>query len=467
MKKYAIVLLVSIVLISMLSTGVFAQAETAVGYELYDSYKVYCENYKDRTQGTQNELLAGYYLMRQLSKLGYTAVDGTTSQINSTENPYVQSFTDKIEDIDKTTNKSSYKNLSSANIVGYKRSAKQSAKLLVIGCAYGNLYAMLDANEKPIENEAAYENSSAVATLLGIAKDLSTVNNLDFDVAIAFFGADAYSCLGAQNFVKNNKQEILGYINLSAVAGGDNLYAFYDDVPTAHGKLIDGIIDKFGYGFTKVPYDKKVLDVSADGDERPYFHIGLNSANYVFLEAGIPSVNIFGYNWSVGSESEKYANVIGTKNDSYQYMEEKYGKEKINDRLLTAKNLVVNTVIRNGELAESLEEYDNSYTKLYSNATYYAVLFSCIGVVIVLFVVGAVLTNKRTLAAGNPDFSTNSKFLNGENDENANSEDIFGMHDGEQTNVEIIGDKKDIDTTEENKSSSDNVSDDDDIFGEF
>ena len=41
------------------------------------------------------------------------------------------------------------------------------------------------------------------------------------------------------------------------------------------------------------------------------------------------------------------------------------------------------------------------------------------------------------------------------------------MPDGEQTNVEIIGDKKDIDTTEENKSSSDNVSDDDDIFGEF
>lgn len=462
MRKFlALFTVIAVIMISAFSFGTaFAESET--DYSVYDIYSNYCSQFKDRTPGTDGELQAAFYIMDQLHSFGYVAVDGSTSAVKEEANSYLQGFTFRyVSDIDEQGDYE-YKNLSSANVIAYKRTDKPNAKLLIIGCGYDNAYSLYssDSDYLPIKTEGAYESSSAVAAVLGIASKLRTAV-LDFDIAFAFFGSNCISQVGVSQFFKTNTQEILGYFNLTSIAAGDQLYAYCDDISTAHGDIIDEIIAKFGYDIEMAPFDKKITSNDSHDSDRPYWHVGLDSANSEFMERGIASVNIFGYNWEINTESSTHASIRGTANDTFEFLDKYYGKDKITARLNDARDLVVNTVLKNGELVTALESYDTSYASMYGDAAYYGVTIGCVLIVVVLYVIGYSLANKKTKAAGTPDFSTNSTFLNGEVIDN--TDDIFGF-DGDP----VEGDRKDIDTDEFSFGDSDkDDTDDDDIFGEF
>lgn len=461
-KLLALAMIIAVIMVSIFSFGT-AVAENEIDNSVYEIYNNYCSLFKDRTPGSDGEKQAAYYIMDQLHDLGYKAVDGNNSAIKEESNSYLQGFTFRYTS-DTVNEQGEYEvmNVSSANVIAYKRSFRPNAKLLVIGCSYGNAYSLYEFVDDylPIKSEGAYEYSSAVAAVLGIANKLRSAV-LDFDIAFAFWGADSLSYEGVSQFFKTNTQEIIGYINLTSIAGGDHLYAYCDDVSTAHGDIVEDIITKFGYNIEMAPFDKKIFTNDSLDTDRPYWHVGLNSANSIFIERGIASINIFGYNWDINSESSVHANIRGTSNDSFEFLDKYYGKDKITKRLNDTRDLVVNTVLKNGELVTAFEKYDNGYTSMYGDAAYYGVSIGCIVIVVILYIVGYTIANKKTVTAGNPDFSTNSTFLNG--DPIDNTEDVFGF-DGDT----VEGDRKDIDTDEFSSADSDKGdSDDDDIFGEF
>ncbi len=461
-KLLALFTVIAVITISLFSFGTaFAESET--DFSVYDIYSNYCSQFVDRTPGSDGERQSAFYIMNQLYTLGYTAVDGSSSGVKEDMNPYLQNFTFKYES-DILNEQGDYEviNVSSTNVIAYKRSDKDNAKLLIIGCGYDNAYSLYDSYNtyEPIKSEGAYEYSSAVATVLGIAKKLKSAS-LDFDVAFAFFGSDSLSHEGVSQFFKKNTQEIIGYINLTSIIAGDYLYAYCDDVSTAHGELVSDIITKFGYDIKVAPFDKKITTNDSLDSDRPYWHAGLDSINSLFMERGIASISLFGYNWDSNCESDEYANIRGTASDNFEYLEKYYGKDKITSRLNTARDFVVTTVVKNSDLVTALESYDTSYTSLYGDSAYYGVSIGCIVIVIALYIVGYSFANKKTSSAGTPDFSTNSTFLNGENIDN--TDDIFGF-DGDP----VEGDRKDIDTDEFSFGDSDkDDTDDDDIFGEF
>lgn len=465
MRKFVIIFLLIIAVIGLTAfPTTSAVAEGDGDNTIYSFYSDFCSAYRDRTEGTNAELQSAYFIMQKLQSFGLVAVDGTKSASAVSENAYLQKFSDTYQEYDLTQDDYVSATINSQNVVAYLRSEKADAKLLVIGCAYGNVYGLSTVTGDQVKSEGAYETSSAVATLIGVANRLKQSKNLDFDVAFAFFGADAFDCMGAKKFLSTNKQEILAYINLASISGGDYLYAYYDDVSTKHGKLFDDIIKKYSLDIQKAPFDKKSTMIGeSDSTERPYWHIGLNSSNYLFMEKGIASVNLFGYNWNRCQESSKHADIIRTSSDTFSFMDLNYGAEAISERMKTACNLVVYGVLKNGELVNAVESYDTGYSKLYSSGVYYGILFSCIGLAIIVFIVGAVFATKKTRKAGIPDFSTNSAYFNGKT-ESDNSDDIFGMDDS----TVVEGNSEDIDTDEKKTSdSSDKKDDDDDIFGEF
>lgn len=460
-KLLALFTIIVVIMISVFSFGTaFAESET--DSSVYDIYKNYCSQFKDRTPGSDGERQSAFYIMNQLYTLGYTAVDGTSSGVKEDTNPYLQNFTFGYES-DYLNEQGEYEviNVSSTNVIAYKRSDVDNAKLLIIGCGYDNAYSLYDSYNtyEPIQSEGAYEYSSAVATVLGIAKKLKKAS-LNFDVAFAFFGSDSLSHEGVSQFFKDNTQEIIGYINLTSIAAGDYLYAYCDDVSTSHGELVNEIITKFNYDIKVAPFDKKITTNDSLDSDRPYWHAGLDSINSLFMERGIASISLFGYNWDSNCESKSHANIKGTGNDTFEFLDKYYGEDKITSRLNDARDLVVNTVLKNGELVTALESYDTSYASMYGDAAYYGVSIGCIVIVIVLYIVGYSFANKKTTSAGTPDFSTNSTFLNGEGVDN--TDDVFGFDDP------VEGDRKDIDTDEFSFGDSNkDDSDDDDIFGEF
>lgn len=465
MRKFGvIVLLIVAVVVASVLPSTLAVAEASGNNVIYSIYSDFCTAYRDRTEGTEAELNSAYYVMQKLQSFGYVAVDGTNSASSVSENAYLQKFTGVYQEFDVNQDDYVTVNINSQNVVAYSRSGKENAKLLVFGCAYGNIYGLSDGSGAQIKSEGAYETASAVATLLGVADRLKGSKNLDFDIAFAFFGADAFDCMGAKKFLSTNDQDILGYINLSAISGGDYLYAYYDDVSTEHGKLFDEIIKKYSLDIKKAPFDKKVVTITeTEETDRPYWHIGLNSSNYLFIDQGIPSVNLFGYNWERCQESTNHADIIRSANDTYSFMDTNYGAEAISERLQTACNLVVYGVLKNGELVTACESYNNGYSKLYSSGVYYGILFSCIGLAVIILIVAIVLATKKTRNVGTPDFSTNSAYFNGYS-KSDNSDDIFGMGDSGA----VEGNSEDMDTDEKKTSdSSDKKDDDDDIFGEF
>ncbi len=451
MKRFVIILLTALIIVSMFSVTLTASAQTEINYGAYEIFETYSTKYRQRFAGSAGEGNAALFIANKLLENGYTSVNGESTQGSS----LLQTFNEEISLPNETTGEYEPFNLSSSNVVAYKRNGKEKSKLLVLGCSYGNTYGYNN-----IKNEGAYESSSAVATLLDVASKLRTTE-LDFDVAFAFFGAEFFNHAGTRAFLSTNKQSVLGYINLDSIGGGDDLYIFYDDVKTAHGKLIDGMISKFGYNVKGAPFDKGVFALQNEFVDRPYFHKGLNSANYLFIKNGIPSVNLFGYNWSAfgGGESSVKADVLGTENDDFEYMNKLYGMDFIAERINLASNVVTTTVLQNTELVGAFEKYDNSYTNLYSDGVYYGISFALLVLVITLFIVGYVIASKKTQKVGSPDFATNSTFLNGNGADTGvqKKDEVFDFG-----NEPIISDNKDIDTQE---NSSDNS--DDDIFGEF
>lgn len=465
MKKRS--LIVSVILLLAMVVSLCVVPTTAVSAEVknnpYEIYEEFCKNFPDRTPGSQGERSSANYIASKLSEIrveGVNVYEGLNGGV--TADDMIQGFEKKTEVLN---DKSEYEivTITSQNVVAIKRSGVQDASLLVIAAPLSNVYSLPDSlSVGESKNEGAYESSSAVAVAISTAVEIKG-SKPDYDIAFLFYGADYYEHCGIYNFFKECNQKILGVIDLYAIGGGDDLYLYCDEQTTKHEDFLITRIKKFGYNIKTTPFNKNYTSYVIEDSIFPYSHAGLYGIGDYVLSNGMPLVKLFGYNWAGfgDKESSTFDNVIGTSSDTFSYMDANYGEEKLSERMdLTL--VFLSGIVVNEDFKGALEAYKQPYKGIVSSTGYYAFSITALCLLIVLFIIGAVYTNKKTKSAGEPDFSTNSTFLNGDEDahdtEDNFDDDLFGSAKSQPSSSEDTEEKKSNDIVDD---------DDDDIFGEF
>jgi hypothetical protein len=275
----------------------------------------------DRTGGSDGESAAAEYLYNYLADLGYT--------VSYQEFQYRSDYTDKV--------------LTSRNVVATKAASGNSDKQVIIGAHYDNT-AKLDVGNGEIGGEGAGE-ATGVATVLRLAEELQA-EVLTYNVQFVFFGSEESGLYGSKYYVskmtEHQIESTLLMINLDSVGVGDNLYLYADEVKTIYEDYFLKLATDNSLDITPSPADKKLMlnyVPFADFNLLPYMHIGLMGDNSVFLNAGINTVSLFGYNWAKSRESLNYDNILDTNADTLENYLAYYG-ESGNQKMETAVSLI-------------------------------------------------------------------------------------------------------------------------------
>ncbi|MBQ7652844.1 MAG: M28 family peptidase [Clostridia bacterium] len=469
MKKVLIFTLIVFIVAFTFSPALTVGAEEVSLKDAYSIFEDYASKFPDRTAGSTGETNAASYIAEALSSIktssgsAYVGVKGGSAVEN-----YIEVFSATIPD---PTVSGGVRDIISRNVIAYKRSKTANAKLLVISCEYGNAYSLKDGYGDEYKSEGAYEFATSVAALLSIAYQLRNTE-LSFDVAFTFFGAGCYESSGVKEFLKTNEQTLLGNIDLYAVGGGKDLNVYYDEIATKHGKYIDARIAKFGYDIKSAPFDKKYF--SLDSDAFALRHVGLSSSNYFFLKEGVPSVELFGYDW----QSFGNSTILGTSSDTLSYMNANYDHKTVSERLILVRDFVVGTVATDGELAEAFGSYKGGYGGLTRRSTYWVFTGVALGVIVLLVVAGGLYYSKKTMTSNVPSFTVKPDIV-----EKPDRDDVYDFLDGEEstddsptndgssenepTDNDYFGSESVAQNEEESKEKENNSRDDDDIFGEL
>lgn len=319
MKKTIAILVLTLVLTMNFAPGTtaFADGEESrfEGWTETDFLKDFVENNLDRTVATANEEKAGNYILSVLEDMGYTTRkdNGLTSA--------KQRF-DYVDSINGDAN------------VGYNVVARKdvsgATEFVIISCHYDNLTSYV-LNDEKVGGEGAGE-ATGVAVMLKLAYDLR-YESLPFNVVFVAFGGNQLGLYGAEKFIDANQAIVdntLLEINLDSVGVGDYLYMYADEVSTKHEDFFYDLSESLGLGVNKPPKDKKIVEAKIRDDSRlPYHHRGLLGENSLFLDYGVNTLNLFGYNWTgegYGGESEKHPDIVGTKRDTLSNYLAYYGE---------------------------------------------------------------------------------------------------------------------------------------------
>lgn len=243
----------------LFGTSDYSQIEMIIE-EIYSSN---IDEVKDRTAGGTGELFFANILSEQLDLLGLTYLEDKTS--------YLEEFS-----ISETK--------SSQNVVGFKDNGSQN--YVVIGAHYDAVYK---------QNSFGFnDNFSGVVGVLNLVQKIISEEN-DFNIITIFYGAEEAGCLGSKFFlsqladeIKNN---ILLSINFDSIGGGDNLYYFHTDYPTAYGIALDNIAQNNIFNITKPGFNRHFS--SLFNNDFNYTSVCLCSDNSSYIKYGINSVLFF------------------------------------------------------------------------------------------------------------------------------------------------------------------------------
>ncbi|MBQ8451161.1 MAG: M28 family peptidase [Clostridia bacterium] len=297
--------------------------------------------FTERAPGSDGEKNAANYIKNYLS--------GTT--LTPKSNNYIA---DGVQEFNfKSAFDGAYKQ--SQNII-FDYKVSNSNKWVIIGCHYDAIaykvneaFGNLDTN-KFVASQSIAGSAGSVATLLAIAKNLSTYN-LKFNVEIVFFGAGESNNAGSEFYVQGisaeERENILCMINLDSVAVGKNLYFYMDEIKTNASNFVSKTLSDATLGVREVElvHLNKVL---TDGDELGlgYYHIAMISDNYSFKKKGISTISFFAGDYSDGivigrSEFAGQKTICYTENDNLTYIKEKYGNNAVKDNLILTYNSII------------------------------------------------------------------------------------------------------------------------------
>lgn len=249
---------------------------------------------------------------------------------------------------------------------------------IVFACYYDNNYSV-KVGEKLLEADGSYESGASIAVMFTLA-EYFIANPIDYDITFAFFDAGTFGYKGAYEYTKKmtaeEKNAISLFINFSHIIGGDNLYAFSRDKAVDYNGFTYAVAKANELNLTKVPSNKRVKLASLDENSPyPYFHMGMLGNHLPIMYNKIPSINYISANWETNqnpgmTESKGKQNIIETSEDTFAKMIERFGEDKIKERLgeIVALNIAMLST------PEYMATFDNAMT----NARKQEVNFSAI-----------------------------------------------------------------------------------------
>ncbi|MEG2413491.1 MAG: M28 family peptidase [Clostridia bacterium] len=231
------------------------------------------------------------------------------------------------------------------NVVYTCKAVGESKGRILLMAQYDNLYAHNATENSIYKTDGAYESGASVAALMTIARYFSENKiQLQYDIDFAFLGGGSYGWLGAQeyllSFSAEEREKIALAVNLSSVAGGDNLYAYGRDKKTDYADYFYQVGEKNSLGLKAVPHDKRITQGQIVEEQKTtYFHAGMLGNHMCFANNLIPTLNIMSANWEDNSlpsivEKKGMNNVYQTTQDTFEQMIERSGgREKVEESL--------------------------------------------------------------------------------------------------------------------------------------
>lgn len=303
-----------------------------------------------KSAGTTEELNTAKFLKTKLDDAGLSPYDTKNEE-------FLQQFSIGIGNV-------------SYNVIGVQKSKKDTQKTIAIGAHYDNTYSTTGS-------AGVFNNATGVVTLLALVKKLSTMD-FDFNIHYCFFGASDANQAGSSAYLNSieNKSNLLLYINLDSIGGGDYTYYYAGDCANSFTEAFNLQQNNIN----ALPIYKKCDYILS---KQSYTHKGLQSDNITFLKKDINSITFFGGNYTSLSsgfkESDTYPNISNTKKDNYLSFAEYYPNYV--DKLNNVANSIY-TALTNDELIGMLEK---------SNNEIHLTIFTNKGIILAIGILGILL----------------------------------------------------------------------------
>lgn len=324
----------------------------------------FCDKYKTRIAGSENEKQAATYIQNYLLNIEkLTAKNDLSAQNGIQSFQFLNAYTDLY--------------CKSQNVIFEYKSEKKTGKKVIIACSY-DAPLKYDAEKEEyvsFANDALNSSAGSVALTLLLAKNLPELNPT-FDLEFVFFGAGENSCAGSEFYLnglsKEDAQNILCVINIDKIAVGKNIYFYMDEISTEFSKYVAKTCASFmGEVDTNHLNKTEMIDNKLN---LGYSHIALNSDNVNFMSRGIATINLFAGEYEDGvilgrNEYNDKAVITYTENDTLGYVSENYGEDVVVNNLYKVL-LAVETLLTSEDfVAIAAKSHGNTswFYKIFAN----------------------------------------------------------------------------------------------------
>lgn len=249
-------------------------------------------NYPYRRAYTEQEAMAGEYIRSKFEELGYEVSKQDFSNLyGGTSSNYIVNIPGN--------------GFISLDSYGNPQEVRRT---IVIGAHYDDFYS-----EGQVDPSYSYDgisdNASGIGVLLTIAAQISSYEDLSFDVILVAFGAGNDNYAGARAFASSLTEEVASSIDcmycIDSIYGGDKVYASagYNSLLMSQKyqmrrklyQAYDVVYDSLlytQYGFSLYYNESGIItDLNGDGYDDIYREVSANKSDYVpFDEMNIPVV---------------------------------------------------------------------------------------------------------------------------------------------------------------------------------
>lgn len=347
--------------------SVFAQSfhdyKTQINSYLDEFYVDIKSSVQNRTAGSEGEKFLANKLATYLQVNGFS----------------------KFADLDGYLQEFKIKKGTSNNVLGVIDN--QAEKYVIIGAHYDAVYE--------VGKSYGYsDNMSGVVANLIMAENLKSQNQ--FNVIVAFWGAEETGCNGSMHFAKNLpnqiRQNVMLYVNYDSIGAGDYLYYYHNDFQTKYGKTLD----KFFKGYDIKKYANQLYATNANLGIN-YTNLGLNSDNSSFLKQAMNSLNF----WAGNLDANNGLGFFETKNhdkimhntDSKATIDEVFGESFV-DNINSVINISMSLLTSSDFNAENFAG-GQIKTYLYSDWVLKGFGVCLVGVLFVVYFVFNHFANKK------------------------------------------------------------------------
>lgn len=339
-----------------------------------------CAKYPERTMGTGDDYEFLGYLAQKMSEYGYPSADLGQS---GGEEGGAEIIADVVADgASVTVEKFTFNNIYSGavetgyNLVYYVPAAETTDRTVLLLAAYDNSAGIEITSQDLMTGqittsktggEGAYSNATGVAVLLKIASELAG-EALPYNLEIAFVDCSENEWDGARQRAAYYAEKNCPFVclNFNRLGAGDYTYIYSDETQQAYNDYFYSVVGKTDDGgvFAEMPFNKQTVDLKyTDAQKTEYSHYAMYGDNLMFNVFGLAVASYVSFNWSsfdnpFYTETEGYANILGTSADTYATVIERLGGGEKGEQELARR---LDAVVLNAVTAVSAENADTLF----------------------------------------------------------------------------------------------------------